>query len=1350
MSTDSAHRLPHGEIMVVEDDRSSLIFLSDILTEAGYHVRPASDGELGLRSVQAKQADLILLDFKLPGMNGVEVCRRLKGDPGTRDIPVIFISALGDNELKVRALDAGAIDYVTKPIDASEVLARIRTHLAVCRIQRRVVAQSEELTAEIERRKRTEEELEKHREHLEELVQERTAELRQEIAERKQAEEAVRDSERRYHRLVETLQEGIWTIDTDARTTFVNERMAEILGYHTDEMLGQPLFSFMDDQNVEHSKHLLERRRTGVAEQHDFTLTRKDGSRLEALIQTAPLLDENGSFVGAIAGVVDITQRKRNEEELRKFRAISDQAVYGAAISDLEGNLTYVNAKFAEMHGGRPEDYVGRSLSVFHDAEQTSGVNALNERLREEGSFVGEEVWHCRRDGTVFPCLMSASVVTDDGGAPMFLSATAIDITERMRAEAELRTAHDRLEAIWGTASLVDANLKEISDHILATVTRMTDSQFGFYGIMDEDESVMTIRSWSGDAMRDCTIVDKPGRIRISEADVWGEAIRRREPFILNDYRAPHAARKGLPEGHVPLKSLLVVPHFVDGRITTVAAVANREADYTQDDVSQIAALLNGTQAIVDKTEAQEKLREGQRRFRALVESAPIAIYETDAQGRCVYVNENWRKLTGLTLEEALGDGWRKGLHTDDRARVLQMWHEHAQDQEPWDMEFRCCTPDQETAWVVGRVVALRDTNDRVTGYLGANADITRRKRAEEALRESEERFRSLFENAPLGYQSLDANGDFMEVNETWCKVLGYPKEEVIGRSFSEFIHPDFHEYFKKNFPRFKSVGYILGVEFEMTKKDGSEIIVAFDGKIAHEDDGSFRRTHCVLQDITERKRAEEERSRLMSAIEQAAETVVITDAKGSIQYANPAFERVTGYSREEWFGRNPRLLKSGAQDGAFYEAMWDTLARGDTWKGRLVNKRKDGTLFEEDAVISPVRDSTGKIVNYVAVKRDVTEEVRLTEQLHQAQKMEAVGQLASGVAHDISNLVTVILNCTDRLGAGETTRDVQAAASVIEQAAQAARDVTRSLLTFGRVLPPEKQRVDLGGVVEQTVRMLRRMLPATIDLSVENPVGGPVWVNADWTQLQQVVLNLAINARDAMPAGGTLRISVTRGEEAGAARLAVADTGIGMSPEIRSRVFEPFFTTKTREQGTGLGLSVLHGIVKTHGGDVSVESAPGKGSTFIITLPFIEPEGAGEVATAESAPERGNGERILLAEDNDHLRGLLALSLQSLGYEVDSVGDGLAALDRFEKDGERIRLLLLGADLPGQGGLDTLHHVRSQGAGVPAVVITGDVGMELGPLADSSTRLLRKPFCTPDLARMVAEALAAGSSGEV
>lgn len=473
-------------------------------------------------------------------------------------------------------------------------------------------------------------------------------------------------------------------------------------------------------------------------------------------------------------------------------------------------------------------------------------------------------------------------------------------------------------------------------------------------------------------------------------------------------------------------------------------------------------------------------------------------------------------------------------------------------------------------------------------------------------------------------------------------------------------------------------------------------------------------------RDITERKRAEEERVRLISAIDQVAETIMITDRTGAIQYVNPAFEQVTGYTAEEARGRNPRFLQSGRQDEAFYREMWQTISSGNTWQGRMVNKMKDGAFYTEDVTISPIIDTTGEITDFVAVKRDVTAEIEMENRLVQAQKMEAIGTLAAGIAHDFNNILSAIMGFTEII-ASDMPEDSPSRDDLEEvlNACNRAKSLVKQILVFSRQGTQDLQPLQLGRVFTDTLNMMRSSLPASIEIRQKIEPGLPA-VIADPTQAHQILLNLCTNAAQALKnARGEIEIvldkvsiepepkhQVGELEPGNYVRLRVHDSGDGVPEEIRERIFEPYFTTKNTGEGTGLGLSVVYGIVKNCGGEVLVESEPGRGTTFSVYFPVSAKEAPVHHEPSSDIPQ--GSERILFVDDEPAIVKLTATYLGRLGYKVTAVQRSQEALELFRGDPHRFDLVVTDMTMPQMTGDELATAMLSIRADIPIILCTG------------------------------------------
>jgi PAS domain S-box-containing protein len=514
------------------------------------------------------------------------------------------------------------------------------------------------------------------------------------------------------------------------------------------------------------------------------------------------------------------------------------------------------------------------------------------------------------------------------------------------------------------------------------------------------------------------------------------------------------------------------------------------------------------------------------------------------------------------------------------------------------------------------------------------------------------------------------------------------------------------------------------------------------------------------------RTRLQETQRRLSTAMEQTAESIIITDAEGIILYVNPAFERVTGYSRAEAIGQNPRLLKSGKQGAPFYADLWRTITAGQVWRGRIVNRKKDRGLFTEEATIAPVRNQAGEIVNYVATMRDVTREVALEEQFRQAQKMEAVGRLAGGVAHDFNNLLTVIhlsVRLLERKMSPENPlwQHVQR----ISETGERATRLTKQLLAFSRQEVIEPHVLNLNSVVGDMSKMLRRIIGEDIEL-VTDLVEEPWPVSADPTQVDQVVLNLAVNARDAMPQGGTLTIKTANvvldeayarqhlDVEPGAhVMLEISDTGMGMEGEVKQHLFEPFFTTKERGKGTGLGLAMVFGIIRQNKGHVEVDSEIGQGTSFRIYLPRTEKTEARLLPSSPPLhPSRSdrNGETLLVVEDEADVRTLTVEILTMQGYRVLATANGPEALRISAEHDGPIHLLLTDLVMPHMSGKELAEQISSRRPNTRVLYMSGyaDSAVLQGRTPAMEGAFLSKPFTAEHLLHGVRAALGGNNNG--
>ena len=511
------------------------------------------------------------------------------------------------------------------------------------------------------------------------------------------------------------------------------------------------------------------------------------------------------------------------------------------------------------------------------------------------------------------------------------------------------------------------------------------------------------------------------------------------------------------------------------------------------------------------------------------------------------------------------------------------------------------------------------------------------------------------------------------------------------------------------------------------------------------------------LEREEEQRRAEAERTRLVAAIEQSYDMVVISDVSGAIQYVNPAYERITGFSIAEVLGRNPRDLHGGRVDEAAYRGLWEVVRNGDTWRGRLTNLRKDGTPFEQETTVSPIRDASGAVVSVVHVARDVTREAALESQLRQAQKMEEMGRLAGGVAHDFNNILTAIIGSSELVLA-----DLPPGAAVapdvenIHRAARHGADLTQKLLAFSRRQRLAVRPVDLGQLVGEFTRLVRRILREDIALVVAVDAPGPT-IMADAGAVEQVLMNLVTNARDAIAERGTIVLDVgltelsqddcdllRTGVPGEYAVLTVGDNGNGMDDATQQRLFEPFFTTKEMGAGTGLGMAMVYRLVQEHKGFLAVDSAVGQGTTVRVYLPVRGLPAETAAAEVRSASPPQGTETILVVEDEDDLRAFARRALEKHGYGVLTASDGIDALEVLKANPGVVALVVSDMVMPHMGGPQLERAMRAAGIETPVVFTSGYPARTIDEarLREGSVHFLPKPWTISDLLGKVREAL--------
>ncbi len=754
--------------------------------------------------------------------------------------------------------------------------------------------------------------------------------------------------------------------------------------------------------------------------------------------------------------------------------------------------------------------------------------------------------------------------------------------------------------------------------------------------------------------------------------------------------------------------------------------------------------------------QAEEALKKSESQLRQIIDLVPHFIFVKDETGKFEIVNKATAEVFGTTVEDLTGRRDVEFVATDE-----EMEHFRSDDLEVINSGKAKFIPEEPMTDSENNIRYLQTTKvpfkfsaTNKPSLLGVAVDITRRKQVENDLLESEKKLHTLL-NATTDIAFLaKSDGTCLACNNAFVESLGTEKEKCIGKNIYTFLPG------KISKSRKVVLESIIASKKPFQWKDGHS------GKYFHnsvypilDKMGNVHQVACFAKNITDQRQAEEGQKRLACAIDQTSEVVIITDPEGIIQYVNPAFVELTGYSPEEAVGQNPAILQSGRLDRAFYKRMWTTLLRGEVWSGHMINKKKDGSLFEEEATISPVKDNQGQIINFVAVKRDVSREVSLEKQLRQSMKMEAIGTLAGGIAHDFNNILSAIL------GYSEIAKSQLPAADPIGKdldqvikAGERATELVKQILAFSRQGEEDFKPLKVQLILKEVLKLLRASLPTTIQLK-ESIVSNSGSILADPTQIHQVLMNLCTNAKHAIGEEiGTLSISLSEIrvteekiiDDCPQIRpglylyLEISDTGCGMDELTRLKIFDPFFTTKEKGKGTGLGLAVVHGIIKQHKGEITVTSEPGRGTLFHVYLPVIDEEIPSKHARYEETP-RGNKERILLVDDDTAIAEMMRRTLENLGYFVTISTSSTEALNAYQKNPRDFNLVITDMTMPEMTGIDLTRKLLILRPDLPVILCTGfsETINETSAKSFGICEYIRKPVSKLTLAKAIRSALA-------
>ena len=1023
--------------------------------------------------------------------------------------------------------------------------------------------------------------------------------------------------------------------------------------------------------------------------------------------------DEIGRVTSSINQMLENLQtaEDRRKEVENRFSHAFEKAAVGMALVDCSGRFITTNPFLREMFGYSQDELVGlRFLDVTLPEDQAIGLLALEDMIAGKRDHALYERLYLHKDGHPVWCMVSAALIRDDENLPLYFVALVQDISQQKQAESERREYLEQLR-------MITDNLPVLIGFVGA------DQRYRFANKEYE--------KWFG--------LSPEKIVGMSVQDVLGgigyTTIREEVQAALSGKTVSYEGEMLTTDGGLRRFFSRYIPHIGDD--------------------GTVGGYFVLVEDITERKAAEEVLARTREQYELLAKNTAdlVAICNTSAE--FTFVSPSYETQLGYGQDELLGRPVTDLVHPDDLAEILDIIAEHYQtlDPNPITTEYRMRRKNGDYLWFETRGQVLFD-NDDPTGAIFNTRNVTERKRAEDALRESEALFSGFMHHLPAIAFVKDAKGKYLFANEGFRSILGFEPRDWIGKTDAELFPGDVAALLVKHDNIVRQTGQSLERLEPVADSSGQEhaqLTVKFPISLPSYSDA----VAGISMDITARVRAEEElresEEKYRTILQSTAHSITITEQEtGRYFEVNEGFIQLTGYSREEALGKTVYDLNMFV-DAKVRDRLMETMARDGQVTGAAVQyKNKYGEIIDTVFSAKPLRYAGRDCL--VAVVQDVTslreaerEHARLLNQLQQAQKMEAIGTLAGGIAHDFNNILQAITGYLELLKRLENQHPKARKYIVeIDEVSRRAADLVRQLLTFSRRVEPTLKPLDLNDTVRSTVGILEHTIPRMIQIKTMLADGLKL-TTADASQLDQVLMNLATNARDAMPQGGSLLIETDNFQVDENTRLEnpefeddeyvvmrVSDTGEGMDEETLKNIFTPFFTTKGVGKGTGLGLAMVYGIVQAHGGHIRCESEAGHGTRFSIFLPVLH--GFADVTRTKSSDfesELKGTETVLLVDDERGIIDVASEMLRQYGYKVITAGSGEEALTVFCSNPSAMDVVILDLGMPGMGGVKCLEEMVKIRPDVKAIVASGysRVGQTDRLRKLGVTNYLQKPY---------------------
>lgn len=1367
-------------MLIIEDQLLIAEDLANLLGESGHEIVAITDtGEQAVKLALETLPDLMLVDIQLRGaMDGIEAAQAIRAQT---DAAIIYLTAHAETGLFNRAKETEPDGYLYKPVSPLELSRCVEIVLFKKDMERRLKESERKYRGLVETVsdgivqtdiagtitfanpaycrmlgytvdemtgkssldfQSSEPERARMRAYLEQVVSEqpdpvpwfgthktKSGELifvqsswdyrrdRQgdvigfiavvrDITERRKAEGALRESEERYRLLFSHERDAILLSDAETMSILdVNEACEKLWGGSRSELLSLKIPN-LSAEPEKTEKALSEVMKLTDYEAFERPLKKLDGTEFIAEISVAPFKLQGRNVICSI--VRDITDRKRAEEsariERRRFEALADNSPFGLVMIDDAGTFRYINQKFREMFGYETEDIPDGKTWLRKAYPEPKYRHEIIAAWLEDFSGSGPRDHRPR----VF------TVTCKDGSKkivhfrPVQLPTgerlvTCEDITERWRAEEKLRQNEEEFRRIID--NLQDAFFRTDTNGIFTFLSRACEQVSGY----KPEEGL-----------------GQPTALFYADPADRNEFMKRiMEKGFVNDFETRLVHK--------------------DGHIVWVSSSARLYTDRE----GKPAGVEGIARDISRRKKMEQDLRDREEMIRSVSDNLPAGmiyqlVREPNGARKFTYVSETVRLLYGCAPEEALRDSewFYRSIAPEDRQRIHHEEEQSSRTLSDFRTEARMISPSGDVRWSYF-ASSPRKLDDGSTCWSGLEIDITDRKRIEESLRQSETKYRLMFEFSPFGVFHFDNSGIITACNDKFVQVIGSSRDSLIGlNTLRDLKDEKIMASIRKALSG--GIGHYEDLYKSVTAQKASHVRCEFAPILTH--DGIVLGGIGIVEDITERKAAEEALRKseqlYRSVVENIEDVFYRSDAQGRLLMGSPSGARLFGYdSLDEMIG-----LPMGsfwADPKKRHELLDIIREQGKATDYEATLKRKDGSTFIASLTTHFYRDEDGTALGTEGIVRDISERKRMEAHLLQSQKMQAMGTLAGGVAHEINNLLQVILGHADMLRLkGREDKRFERSFEAICRAARSGADLVNRILTFSRKTQPEMRPTRLSDEVRKLEDLLRRTIPRMIvlEMRLEDNL---LTINADPAQIGQILLNLTLNAKDAMRQGGRLVFetkNVTIGKEfcrihpefqpGTYVSLTVSDTGAGMAKQTLERLFEPFFTTKPPGKGTGLGLSVVFGVVKNHGGHIICDSEPDVGTTFEIYFPVWAGDFHPQVPqTVETPP--GGTETLLLVDDEEAVRTLAAEMLESAGYNVLVASNGKEALDIYRTNGESIALVILDLIMPEMSGGECLQELLKISPNTKVLISSGyaDDGVTKEAREGGAAGFVSKPY---------------------